>query len=350
MSDLLGLAFLLIAIYYIIKISLNHNQSIIILALFCSFLAGVRISFLPFLIPGIIYLMYIVSKKSKMYFILFFFLGLFSWIIPMILITGYNDFFEIAYNHINGHFFKWGGSVLTNNSPYWFRCIKIFESLWADGLGGWWYHRHWITLVISFGILFFLSKSIYYFKIKKNNGTLIIVLISMAIYFLWIFLFQNIIYKPRHVIPLIPFILMFISFGIAKLNKKLFYVHWIKYLFFIFYIILTMVLVIQHKQPSSLVQLKTFLINYNSEGKVLYSSNLINNFVKQHNGSEKIKFLTNNNFKMIKNYYSLNYSIFSTQKITDDLKMNLINVKSFYHNPYVNRLWPQLKLYEYKKN
>ena len=52
---------------------------------------------------------------------------------------------------------------------------------------------------------------------------------------------------------------------------------------------------------------------------------------------------------MIKNYYSLNYSIFSTQKITDDLKMNLINVKSFYHNPYVNRLWPQLKLYEYKK-
>jgi len=350
MSDLFGLSILISTFYYILKFFNYKNLRYIIrISFLLGILIGVRVSFIPFLIPGILYLIFNISNKYRMNFIIFFLLGLLIWLIPLITITGYNELYQISLRHINGHFFNWGGSVLSNDSTYSFRLLKIIESFWSDGLGGWWFQRHWITFYIGCGFILFFIYSLSSIIFKKINKRSLILIFSLLCYFLWIFFFQNIIYKPRHVIPLIPFLLIIINNGIYNFKNKNLYRSLIINIFFIFYISLTTILNWQHKQPSAIAQLKTYLINHNDTKKIFSSNKLMTNYIKHHKNSNSIDFINKNRFKLINNYYDLNYTIFSTSEINSDFPFNLKSVKTFYHNPYVNRLWSELTIYEYKK-
>ena len=91
-------------------------------------------------------------------------IGISSWLLPLIYITGLKDFLIVSVKHINGHFFNWGGSIISNNTGYAPRFISMIESILADGMGTWWTGRHWITILISiFLLILFLSfvQSIY---------------------------------------------------------------------------------------------------------------------------------------------------------------------------------------------
>ena len=103
----------------------------------------------------------------------------------------------------------------------------------------------------------------------------------------------------------------------------------------------------QHQSPSAISQAKTYVINDESSSKVFVSSSLINSYMKKHNGSEDIIFSNQRNINSIKKYYDLGYSIYSTIGLKN-IKMNLIEKSVFYHNPYVNRLWPIMEVYKYK--
>ena len=64
-----------------------------------------------------------------------------------------------------GHFTEFGGTAITENN--WAnRLLYTIESIWSDGLGGYWVQRSWQTLFFSFfliifSILFFVSSLIF---------------------------------------------------------------------------------------------------------------------------------------------------------------------------------------------
>ena len=273
-----------------------------------------------------------------------------AWLIPFILITGLENLYNVSLGHINGHFYKWGGSVLTSSSSYSFRLEKIIESIWSDGMGGWWSGRHFITLLLSIGwFISFLNIRSFRFNDYKNNRLIILLFASNTFYLLWIFFFQNVVYKPRHTIPFLPFILMISTLGLLSIsnsfkNKNIFI-----YPFFILLFAITSFLNWQHQSPSAISQIKTFIINQDSDYKVFCSSNLINTYMKKHEGAEDIVFLSTSSLEQIRKYYQSGYNIYSTKNLADSgMELEFHNI--FYHNPYVNRLWSSMRIYEYKKS
>ena len=350
MSDIFGLSILMMIVYFTISGITSNNRKQFFLAFFLiGIMSGVRVAFIPFIIPLLLYV-FIYSKIVffKCFFIMF--LGIIVWLIPLTLITGLNDFYAISINHIFGHFFKWGGSVITSDFSYIYRMTKIAESLWADCLGGYWDGRNPLTLILSLGWIF----SIYsFYKSKKiikgqRKKILKIIILSALVYLIWIFFFQNIVYKPRHVIPLLPFILMLISIGfdfILNLNKSLkIYV----YGFFCCLFTVTSYLCWQHKSPSAISQAKSYIINDNTSMKIFCSTSLINSYIKKHKGSENIIFAIDKDEGKVKRYYNLGYTVYSTKDLKS-YNMQIEQDSFFYHNPYVNRLWSTIRIYKYKK-
>ena len=86
MSDLFGLSILIISCYYFLKYLQQNYRKDIYLAFFILGLSiGIRASFIPFLFPFIIY--YFIKNKTDIhYFIFFGFLGVCTWLAPLLLI------------------------------------------------------------------------------------------------------------------------------------------------------------------------------------------------------------------------------------------------------------------------
>ena len=349
MSDLLGLAILIASVYYAL-LTLNSNKqrySYIFFSLI-GVLLGIRISFSPFLIPFIIFITY----KSRVidFFKNFIIMALtiLLWLIPLFLITGFDNFIKVSMKHTSGHFFNWGGSVLTSDSSYLMRFIKLIESIFADGLGLWWFGRHWLTLIFLLCWIYFFIILIRHINMKKYivRAEFILLLSAITTYIVWVYFFQNIVYKPRHVMPVIPFIIMLFSNGVMLANSK--FSLMMRSVLLVLSVLVTCIINYQHQFPSAVSQLKEFVIDQKGSKKVVISSTLINNYIKQHKGANNILFVKNNNHKFLMNYYKKGCSIFTTREL--DGKYNLIDSKSFYHNPYVNRLWPKINLYVYRIN
>ena len=103
MPDILGLSFLLSATFYYINFLKNKDpRNIIYLALSIGILVGVRISYIPFLIP-IIYLLKFDYKSFIKLTLLSIIISLF-WFIPWVYITGFNEIYYLAIHDVNGHF------------------------------------------------------------------------------------------------------------------------------------------------------------------------------------------------------------------------------------------------------
>ena len=350
MSDLLGLSFLIMSTYYLLSgFNLKQKEKLLFGILLIGFSTGIRISFLPFLLPLFLYITYYSPKISFLNAIGVLTIGILIWLIPLSVTTGLDNLISLSLRHISGHFFEWGGSVISSNSTYAFRLLKTFESIWADGMGGFWLGRNKVTIIVSLG---WILSFIFNYKLKsilkeKSQLTLFLLSASIFFYFVWIFLFQNVIYKPRHIIPILPFVSMISSTGLILLTRSNNILKLVPLNFLCVLAFVTSYLNWQHQFPSAISQAKTYVINDESSSKVFVSSSLINSYMKKHNGSEDIIFSNHRNINSIKKYYDLGYSIYSTIGLKN-IKMNLIEKSVFYHNPYVNRLWPIMEVYKYK--
>ena len=191
-------------------------------------------------------------------------------------------------------------------------------------------------------------KSIIHYKILHKRESILIVLCLIS-YFIWILLFQNVIYKPRHSVPFIPFILMIFCFGFSTIKKKN-----IRYLIsvplLIFLIPITSILVWQHMYPTAISQFKSSVVSSNYKDKVVYAPILVNKYIKEHKNTSDILFVNRSNYKDLKRLYNLGYTIYSTVDLNKKSYYNQLESYSFYHNPYVNRLWSNMNLYIYKSS
>ena len=152
--------------------------------------------------------------------ILSFFLGVAIWLIPLISLTGFENFMIIAKNHTLGHFYDYGGSIITDNDLNK-RVIRLIESIWSDGMAGYWIGRSWKTLIISFFLILLLLIGLYEtIKNIKFEKSLKLIFLCTLLYLLWIFLFQNIIYKSRHILPILLFIFLILNHGYEYFFRK----------------------------------------------------------------------------------------------------------------------------------
>ena len=343
MSDLFGLSILMCIIFFLIKYIKNNSRKDLFAGFFIlGIAAGVRLSFLPFLFPMLFYLFYKNKQQiHKMTFSLF--CGVILWLAPLILITGPENIFNLMINDSYGHFNKWGGTVLSSKMNFSDRLISTIESIWADGMSGYWPGRHWITIIISLSYIFLIIKSIHYVRLVETKNVHILLILSVICYFVWAFLFQNVAYKPRHIIPVLPFIFMIINIGFSAINKKQ------KYFIFLFSVIslitISINLTSHHQNKKTAInQMKDYVVNRNIEKKAFYSSRLISDYVKAHQSHfGTLESYEIYNRDIVRQKYIDGYVIFSTENL-DTTFFQKVKTINFFHNPYVNRLWSKVVL------
>ncbi len=319
MPDIMGLGLLLLATNHGWNALKHQKYSLIIYCASVSLLAGVRISYLPFLLPLSILLL--IKQKKTCFMQIGTYIGSsLLWLIPLIIITGWQEFTQLLINHSQGHFNEWGGTVITDNNLL-LRLVRIFQYLWSDGLGGWFIGRSF--LLIPWSILL-LTLGIKGFKTTKPFPTWLTV--SLITYFVWVFLFQNVLYKPRHLMPFVPFFLLLVAKTLSHLSVK-------KELIIIALFAINIpntIIAYQHKHKSAVAQAGDFLSR--KEAKVICNP-LVTYYLQKQYPFIKV------NPKLERPYYSLGSKI-TNAPISDSI--------TFYHNPYINRMWDKVKLYYYE--
>jgi len=345
MPDLMGLAFFIISFYFI---SNSNNRYTKIGGFIAGLLCGIRISYFPLLI--IIFIQKLIYSKSRIIFLNYFFIGILIWLIPLIYITGFNNLILVAIKHTLGHFNDYGGTIITESD--WITRFKyFFHTIWSDGLGGYWYGRNNITILSSIILLSLILTSINNFKIIIKNINIRNLILASLFYIAWILFFQNIIYKSRHVMPLILVLLILFS----KSYKNIF-VNKIKlkkvYLLFTVLIIstITISLSIQHKKPTAINKLSQYLINQKRSVTII-SIPLINYYLKSQNINANYIDIDNENKVPNINLTKLDSNIVVIGDFIEIIESDFVVEfdTTFYHNPYVNRMWSSINLYSNRK-
>ena len=342
MPDLLGLSISIVVLYFLI-IKAEKFNSVILGFFLTGVLAGIRLSYTPLLfLPIGIHLL----KNNKIYYPIFgFSVGCLIWLIPLIWITGLNDLYQSAVKQTSGHFLDFGGTIITDG--IWkYRALSMIRSIWADGLGGYWPGRSLQTLFVSIPMLYFFYQGVNkkdFRSLEKND---LIIIVSVFIYIVWIFFFQNIIYKSRHILPIIVFCIVLLNNGVHYFKKDNKIINNVLFVILFFGLTnVTFVLVNQHTKPSAISSLKDNLLSQSNKVAIA-SIPLVNYYLKQHglknqfleiensNDIEKIKLLGEENLILIGNF---------KESFQSDYYIS--NESVHYHNPYVNRMWSELSMH-----
>ena len=179
MPDLFGLALFVVSFYFLTHDNKNNN---LLGGFIYGLLLGTRLSYFTLLLVPYIYIFYKRNGKTSLQLILTSLAGCLIWLIPMIIITGFDNLIYLAQNQTVGHFTDYGGTVLTENHLL-NRFKYFFHTIWSDGLGGYWIGRSNITIISS---IFLLLIVFYNFKnILKNpliNKKVHLLIISVIIY------------------------------------------------------------------------------------------------------------------------------------------------------------------------
>ena len=345
MPDLMGLSILIMTFYFLCQ----KNQKDILIGLFLiGILAGVRISYVPFLF--IITLLIIIKNKNKLLLLFSIFFGIMIWLIPMGFITGFENLYIMGIKHMTGHFTEYGGTIITE-TDWKIRLQYFFHTIWSDGFGGYWINRSIFTMILSLLLIPFIILLIKNIKsIINGNFKIQQLIISTFIYIIWILPFQNIIHKSRHVMPIILVLILLFSiiyslyFVKLKGPMKLY-----PLLFILIMAYVAIHLSIQHKTPTAINKISQYLKN-NNQPMLIISMPLINYYLKAQNLNAEYMDIENN-FELInENLNNINKNIIMIgdfkEKMTDH---HLWADTTFYHNPYVNRMWSNIKIYSNRK-
>lgn len=201
------------------ELSQNLNR-LFLGSLILGFGLGIRLSYFPFVILWIGILFHLAIQKvpfkrrSITYGLVGLIIGICSWLLPQIGYVSWHHFQQNCFSFSYGHFIDWGGSIVTFRG--FERVICLMESIWVHGLGGWWFDTSFFRIVPSF----IMSATLLY-SLKRYFSWYQWWFLGMYVipYMLWVFLGQNV-GNPRHMMPVIPAVLMLISYGLYKIYEK----------------------------------------------------------------------------------------------------------------------------------
>ena len=256
MPDVMGVGLVLTSLYFVTAPD-EQPRKVGIGFFLAGVLGGVRLSCLPIFIPAL--LMRLRGRWQTFRFIAVGAAGVTVWLVPLIILTGWESLVDAAQTHSRGHFLEFGGTI-SSQPGLGFRFTKLFESVWADGFGLYWNGRHFITACTTAALLGILVANWRVIKSVKRSSFLSASLIGCVVYLIWIFCFQNVVYKSRHVLPLVPFLALFIAYACAKIvehpNRIL---KAVLIVFFCCYGYGALHLVVQHKKPTAIAQIHQYL-------------------------------------------------------------------------------------------
>ena len=339
MPDLMGLSLFVVSFYMLV--CQDEKKYMYIGGVISGLLLGVRLSYFPLLILPMIKVLR-ENKKNTLQLISSIALGVVIWLIPIVYITGLDNLIYVAQNQSLGHFTDFGGTMITESD--WSYRIKLFlHTIWSDGLGGYWFGRSFITILLSISMIPILFSSISYFKSNPLDSKIKILIGCIALYVMWILFFQNIVYKSRHVLPVVYFIIVLLSYGYNYLNTNK-YNKIISTIFIVCSIYIGSIIAFQHKQPTAISKVKDYLIE-SREPLTIITTPLISYYLK----SSGVNFTYYDAHKIdptIHNYGDNNkiLMIGDFQEVLNN-KISVTRDTSFYHNPYVNRMWSTINLY-----
>lgn len=223
LSDAVGLFFIILSaqlLFYATTTGRYAFRYLISGSVALGICMGVRLSYFPFVLLWV-YVFRILSKtdegeKRSRYGLYAFLIGIGAWLVPLMYFTGVKSFIIQGSGFTFGHFSDWGCSVATSQNVF-SRFTDFIWCLFCNGLGFWCYDtsafRFLPSIIMGVGIIIYLRHA------KLDYKTRFITLYMLP-YLLWVFFCQNL-EKPRHILPLIPPIIMCISAGLAKLRVSL---------------------------------------------------------------------------------------------------------------------------------
>ena len=345
MPDMLGAAVAMAAIFFLIS-KKDDKRFPLVGCFLIGVLAGTRLSYLPLMVVPVYYL--IIEHEHKSYLLLSFILGSVVWLFPFMWVTGIDDLLLAATKQTVGHFTEFGGTSITENN-WRVRLIKFFSSVWADGFGGYWKGRSWQTIILSIPlsqIIFLSIKDLV--KRFGSDRVIRLMVFSLLVYSIWILMFQNVIHKSRHVIPII----MVLHFFIITTQKFQFWKNIssrvISILFIISTISVTSVLTHQHRSPSAVSKLKDDLIESNYFETII-SIPLIEYYLRSH--GVQANYIHLEDLEQIGSMVDIEKTLIvgNNQRVFQK-KYEVIPKNRYYHNPYVNRMWPKIETFVLKKS
>ena len=344
MPDTFGAAIMVAALYFLILHN-DFNYKLMVGTFLIGILAGTRLSYLPALIVPVAFAIY--KSKTRKNLLYSFILGNIIWLLPLVWVTGWNDLIIAASKQTIGHFTDFGGTSITENN--WSLRLKSFSSsIWADGFGGYLAGRHWLTIILStlFAFISMLSVNTIIKDFQSNDVTKLL-FYSLIVYSIWILFFQNVIYKSRHVIPILIVLLYFLAVG----KGTSFWENHTSYFFSSLYIMtlvfVSIILVNQHRSPSAISKLKDSLISIDSNDKIVCIP-LVKYYLETHGINANYIDINSIDKNNIPNNLDDAIIIGNHPDLFNDT-FQVISDSSYYHNPYVNRMWPEIHTFRLSK-
>ena len=352
MPDIMGLALVVLGTFYLLKAFQHRDfKNALWFCVAVGLLAGIRLSYVPFFLPAILLLGYFPAKIPQLALVTL--LSIAIWFIPFWLDTGWEPLMNSATAQTKGHFNEWGGGVTSNDSGYFLRFERTIESIWADGLGGFWEYRHSSTLVLSIfwwltmgaGITVFIQKKLYQKRLYQ------LLFACVAIYMLWAFFFQNIMYKPRHIMPVLPWLTMLAVGGFGWLWSR--YRQWgigFAEVWLIVVVTVTGVLVWQHRERAAISQLAQWLSKKNKSEMVIQADELRHFYFSSHAKLKDASYLIGRDSTMANQHLEAGKTLYCIHRLDKELGQAPSETLFFDHNPYVNRLWSRVAVHIYRKD
>lgn len=352
MPDLLGAAVVVWIFTLLVRRDPPPGRDLIVGLFLTGLLAGIRLSYLPLVIVP----MFAGLKRSGRWGsgIAALLLGLLLWLIPLAVDTGLPELYHAADRQAEGHFEDFGGTIETIPDID-VRRTSFLQGMIADGLGGWWPGRALLTIITSIGLIILFARGLWWLFDRETDGILIGI-ISLSLYIGWIILYQNIVYQPRHILPIVPFVLMIAWAGGQRLMRGSAWERGVVILVLCAYALTGIVLALQGREPTAIAQVARYLRADSMSDSVSDSQ------------SESVRDRHIVSTDLICDYLRLN-GVEGTYHIIDPLRpacsrlsRELAGVSPLYvigwfddcidhewdrrlrfrHNPFVNAVWPEI--------
>jgi 4-amino-4-deoxy-L-arabinose transferase-like glycosyltransferase len=281
MSDMMGLFFILLSMYFVYKFMKYRRASVLYLASFVSAVAmGVRFHAVFILVPLLVYAYIKARDKKKIFYgLIWFFLGILVWFVPMVIASGVGDYFRVMV----GQFFRgFGDRDLALEGGFGLvtllvRVKSFFGFFLSSGYGiELWGFDLWY-IVSSLAYLFFMVLIYGAFKNRGVVGGLkdkriFFFLVGLAFYVIITMVIPILPpHNPRYFLPLIVFVSLLFGLGVSLFGKFELLAFGVLFVLLIGYSVPLVGDI--HDIPSAPAQVVDYIkanYNYNSEGVVVF--------------------------------------------------------------------------------